>query len=136
MQGVVKYLLKFYTQKQVAMITKLRQSYINKIANYKIGANATEVSALEPQMEERRQLLEYFLTVPILTYYGFSPQDKIYIAVLKYLGVPKDDIRNLYINSLGGFTRNYHKSFDIVLFESEKIGVDKEKFLDLIEVRK
>ena len=134
MQGIVKYLLTNYTQKQVAIITKLKRSYISKVAGLKIGANAVLNDNLNPQMQERKDLLDFFLSVPVLTRCGFTQDDKIYVGVLRHLGVPKKDLLELYRNSKTSFTKAYHKKVDIGQFDSAKLGVDKEKFLDLIEV--
>jgi hypothetical protein len=135
----VKQLIKEgYKDKQICMIAQVKQPYVSKIRNGKIHQQ-TKIDEFEqviPYEDERsrQEAMQRILELPELYTPGTTEQDLIYMHLLKFLMVEKEDVYNLYFHlSKRQFNRYWvKKDVDITLFDSELIGIDSKVYLDLI----
>lgn len=127
-----------YKDKHICMIAQVKQPYVSKIRNGKIHQqtilNDSEEIALTEKEILRQQAIHKFLELPEIYTPGTTEQDLIYMHVLKFMMVDKEDVYNLYFHlSKRQFNRYWvKKDVDIRLFDSNLIGIDSKVYLDLI----
>ena len=128
---------KGYKDKHIQMVTHLNQPYISKVRNGKLQKNTikadNEVVELTSEERVRLNALNKILSMPEF-YSRDNEQDMIYIHVLKFFMVEKEDVFNLYFHmSKGQFNRLWiKKEVDITRFHSENLGIPYKVYLDLI----
>lgn len=129
---------KGYKDKHICMITHAKQPYVSKIRNKKMHLDTVleedELLALTEEQEKRLNAVNRILSIPELTTSGTTEQDLIYIQVLKFFMVDREDILNLYLHLSTNQVRNYwrKKGVDILKFDSELIGIPYKVYLDCI----
>lgn len=127
---------KGYKDKHIQMVTHLKQPYISKIRNGKLQRNTTledgEQLELSKEQKVRLDALNKIISMP--EFHTHEGQDVIYIHVLKFFMVEKEDIFNLYFHmSKKQLNRIWVKNgVDITKFKSESVGIPYEVYLDLI----
>jgi hypothetical protein len=118
------------------MITKVNQSYVNKIKNNVLHSEVKEKNDLILSIEERARYdaAVRILKVTDLPITKFGEQDLYYIQLLKFFLVPKEKIHKLYEHVSKKRINRYYvkKNVDIGLFDSSLIGIDKYDYLDLV----
>lgn len=136
---VVKQLIQDgYKDKHICMIAQVKQPYVSKIRNGKIHRETTLKENQELTLSEdeslRQEALNKILQLPEIFTAGTSEQDLIYMHVLKFFMVEKEDVYNLYFHlSKRQFNRYWvKKDVDIRLFDSQLIQIDSKVYLDLI----
>lgn len=136
---LVKHLIgKDYEDKHISMITKVSRSYINKIRKNQFRVDDVlkdgEEIVMTVEQEKRLNTLNKILAVPELMIHGTSEQDLIYIHVLRFFGVPKEEVFNLYFHlSKKQFGRLWMKGgVDILQFDSRIIGIEIRDYADLV----
>lgn len=137
---LVKLLIsKGYKDKQICMIAQAKQPYVSKIRNKKIHEKTLPLENEELQLTERQisrlNALNRIISLPEYISSGSTnEQDLMYIQVLRFFMVEKEDVYNLYFHlSKKHFSRLWAtKDVDIRNFDSEKIGVSRYDYLDLI----
>lgn len=123
-------------EKMVVLITQAKQPYINKIKNGKLHKNTIldgKVKLTEEQ-ENRYKIVKKILSMPELPTSGINEQDIIYMQLLKFFMVPKEQIQELYNNLTKMKISRFllMKKIDLGNFESELIGIPKEDYLELM----
>lgn len=128
---------KNYKDKYIQMITGLKQPYISKLRNGKIQRETKlkpgEEIVLTNKQKKRLNVLNKIKSLPE-NMTQTQEQDVIYIHVLRFFMIEKEDIFNLYYHwSKKQFNRVWvKKNVDIRKFYSENIGIPYEDYLDLI----
>lgn len=128
---------KGYKDKHIQIVTHLKQAYISKVRNGKLQRNTIlnpdEEIKLTEEQRVRLNALNKIMSMPEF-YTREEGQDSIYIHVLKFFMVEKEDIFNLYFHmSKKQFNRTWvKKDVDITKFRSENIGIPYKVYLDLI----
>ena len=91
-----------YKDKHICMIAQVKQPYVSKIRNGKIHQqtilNDSEEIALTEKEILRQQAIHKFLELPEIYTPGTTEQDLIYMHVLKFMMVDKEDVYNLYFH--------------------------------------
>ena len=135
---VVKDMIRYgYRDKHIQMVTHLKQAYISKVRNGKLQKNTVlendESIKMTDAQRVRLNALNKILSMPEF-YTREEGQDVIYIHVLRFFMIEKEDIFNLYFHmSKKQFNRIWVKrDVDIRKFRSENIGIPYEVYLDLI----
>jgi hypothetical protein len=129
---------KGYKDKHICMIAQAKQPYVSKIRNNKIQGMTVledgEALELNESQEKRLNALNKIINLPEIFNSGTNHQDILYIQVLKFFMVDKEDVYNLYFHLSKRQFRNYWvmKDADILDFDSTLIGIEKEVYLDLI----
>lgn len=129
---------KGYRDKHICLITKCNQPYVSKIRNGKIHIYTTlengELLILTEEQRKRLDTLNKLIALPELVNRNTTDQDIMYIHLLKFLMVEKEDVYNLYFHlSKKQFNRYWvMKGIDIRYFDSAAIGIDLRDYLDLI----
>jgi hypothetical protein len=129
---------KGYRDKHICLITKANQPYVSKIRNGKIhldtNLNAGELLILTEEQRKRLDTLNSLIALPEIVNMNTTDQDIMYIHLLKFLMVEKEDVYNLYFHlSKKQFNRYWvMKKVDIRYFDSNAIGIDQRDYLDLI----
>lgn len=127
-----------YKDKHICMVAQANQPYVSKVRNEKIHSETnlepSEELNLDEGQQRRLKALNTILAIPEIFRSGTTEQDLIYIHVLKFFMVVKEDVYNLYFHlSKRQFSRYWvKKDVDILKFQSELINVDKYDYLDLI----
>jgi len=82
----------------------------------------------------RLNTLDKILAVPELMIAGTTDQDMIYIHVLRFFGIPKKEVSNLYFHlSIKQFNGLWYKpDVDILKFDSREVDVEIKDYADLI----
>lgn len=126
-----------FTDKQVMLITKASQSYINRLRNNKLHVDlnydAEEVK-MPKDIESRFNTINTLLITPEMWGATITDEDIRYIHLLKFLGIPKEQVFDLYAHlPKSTFYGFWLKSdVDIRIFDSMKFGIKYEDYLDLI----
>jgi len=129
---------KDYQDKHIAMIAQVNRSYVNKLRN---GVLRSDVKIKEGEFYTvdlmdvvRQKTLDRIVAVPELMISGTTEQDMIYIHVLKFFGISKDEVYNLYFHLSKRQLGNLWAKADvkIVDFDSRLIGIPIREYLDLI----
>lgn len=134
--GVIKSLLnEGLSEKHVIMIMQAQQSYVNKIKNKKLHVNTQAIQdGMTPEEYARYGAVKKIINVSELPTDGTDEQDKIYIHLLKFFMVPKEQIRALYnhiaISRVDRILRK--KDVNLGNFDSTLLGIPREVYLDLI----
>jgi len=129
---------KGYSDKHICLITKSNQSYVNKLRNGKLQANTNlssgETIQMTPEETKRLETLNKIISLPDLLSSGDSKEDIIYIHVLKFFGVSKKEVWDLYFHMSKKQLSGYWVKMDVDIrkFKSESIGVEFRDYLDLI----
>ena len=129
---------KGYKDKHICMIAQANQPYVSKIRNKKIHVNtvveADEYFKVTEEQTNRLNVLNKIISLPEIFTSGTTEQDIIYMHVLKFFMVEKEDVYNLYFHLSKRQFRNYWvmKDVDILNFDTSLIGIDKQVYLDLI----
>lgn len=129
---------KGYKDKHICMITQCNQPYVSKIRNKKIHVNTVieinELFQIKEEQNNRLNVLNRIISLPEIFTSGTNDQDIIYMHVLKFFMVEKEDIYNLYFHLSKRQFRNYWlmKDVDILTFDTSLVGIEKELYLDLI----
>lgn len=129
---------KGYKDKHICMITQCNQPYVSKIRNKKIHVNTVieinELFQIKEEQNNRINVLNRIISLPEIFTSGTNDQDIIYMHVLKFFMVEKEDIYNLYFHLSKRQFRNYWlmKDVDILTFDTSLVGIEKELYLDLI----
>ena len=127
-----------YKDKHICMIAQANQPYVSKIRNKKIHVNtvveADEHFKVTEEQTNRLNVLNKIISLPEIFTSGTTEQDIIYMHVLKFFMVEKEDVYNLYFHLSKRQFRNYWvmKDVDILNFDTSLIGIDKQVYLDLI----
>lgn len=120
------------------MIAQVKQPYVSKIRNGKIHRETklkvNQELILSEDESLRQEAVNKILQLPEIFTAGTSEQDLIYMHVLKFFMVEKEDVYNLYFHlSKRQFNRYWvKKDVDIRLFDSELIQINSKVYLDLI----
>lgn len=129
---------KGYKDKHICMVMQENQPYVNRIRSGKIHKNTFIGREESVEMTEREKsrlnALNTILKMPEIPGRGFTEQDEIYIRVLKFFLIEKEEVYNLYFHLTkkqfyGTWVR---KGIDLRKFISERIGVSYEDYIDLI----
>lgn len=134
--GVIKFLLnQGLAEKHVVMIMQAQQSYVNKIKNKKLHVNTDAIEdGMTSEENARYDAVKKIISAKELPTNGTDEQDKIYIHLLKFFMVPKEQIRALYnhiaISRVDRILRK--KDIDLGNFDSTLLGIPREVYLDLI----
>lgn len=137
-KGVKKLINDGFTDKQIALITKFSQSFINRIRNGKRHANVSldesDTNLFSSAEKKRIETLNRLLSMPEMWGAGFTDNDVLYIHTLKFLGIPKEKVFNLYAHlSQKTFGKIWQKAdVQIKTFNPEKLGISNYDYLDLI----
>lgn len=129
---------KGYKDKHICMIAQANQPYVSKIRNKKIHVStileADEYFEVTEEQTNRLNALNKIISLPEIFTSGTTEQDIIYMHVLKFFMVEKEDVYNLYFHLSKRQFRNYWvmKDVDILNFDTSLIGVEKQVYLDLI----
>ena len=129
---------KGYKDKHICMIAQCNQPHVSKIRNQKIHKNTflmpDETFNITAEQTKRLNTLNKIISLPEIFTSGTTDQDIIYMHVLKFFMVDKEDVYNLYFHLSKRQFRNYWlmKDVDILSFDTSLIGVEKEVYLDLI----
>lgn len=136
---VIKDLIeKNYKDKHICMIAQAKQPYVSKIRNKKIHINTSidnnETLEYTLSQKKRKEALDKILMLPEILTPGTTDNDIVYMHVLKFFMVDKEDVYNLYFHLSKTQFRNYWrmKDVDILKFDTSLIGIDQEIYLDLI----
>lgn len=120
-----------YKEKQICMITQAKQPYVSKVRNRKMYADleCCEVE-LTPRQQARKDALDKIINMPEFITNDYA----MVIQVMRFFLVPKEEVyEKFFYVSQKQFGRIWSmKDVDIRMFDSEKIGVSKYDFLDLI----
>jgi len=129
---------KDYQDKHIAMVMQVDRSYVNKVRNRVLRSSIVlkpdEIVIFTGEEKTRLETLEKILAAPELMVSGTTEQDMIYIHVLKFFGVSKDEVYNLYFHLSKRQLGNLWAKADvkIVEFDSRLIGIPIREYLDLI----
>lgn len=129
---------KGYKDKHICMIVQCNQPYVSKIRNQKIHKNTTlmsnETFTIKEKQIKRLNALNKIISLLEIFTSGTTEQDIIYMHVLKFFMVEKEDVYNLYFHLSKRQFRNYWvmKDVDILNFDTSLIGIEKEVYLDLV----
>jgi len=129
---------KGYKDKHICMVSQANQPYVSKIRNNKIHTSTKledgESFQLTEKQSKKLDALNKILHLPEIFTAGTQEQDIVYIHVLKFFMVDKEDVYNLYFHLSKRQFRNYWvmKEVDILNFNSELINIEREVYLDLI----
>lgn len=127
-----------YRDKYICMVLQVNQPYVSRIRTKKFHLNTNkrdgEVVEMTDEEKARLKALNTIISMPELPGRGFGLQDKLYIKVLKFFLIPKEDVHNLYFHLTRSqfFGTWLKKDMDIRGFDSEKIGVPYMVYIDLI----
>jgi hypothetical protein len=127
-----------YKDKHICMVAQANQPYVSKVRNEKIHVETklepSDELNLDEAQQRRLKTLNTILAIPEIFRSGTTEQDLIYIHVLKFFMVQKEDVYNLYFHlSKRQFNRYWvKKDVDILKFESELINIDRYDYLDLV----
>ena len=127
-----------YQDKQISMITKVSRSYINKIRNGQFRKNVelkpNEKTNITEEQKIRLNTLNKLIAAPELINSTTSEQDLIYIHVLKFFGIAKDEVFNLYFHLSKKQLGRYWMKADVNIlnFDSRLIGIPIRDYLDLV----
>jgi len=134
---LIKQLLKEgFSEKIIVMITKAKQPHINKIKNGKLHKDIeyNGIIKMTYEQKQRYEAAKIILSMRELPITGIGEQDIIYMQLLKFFMVPKQQIYELYNNMSKNRIDRYllKKGIDIGKFNSELLGIQKKVYLDLI----
>lgn len=134
--GVIKFLLEQgLAEKHIVMIMQAQQPYVNKIKNKKLHIDTPLIeNGMTPEESARYDAVKRIIKAGELPTNGTDEQDKIYIHLLKFFMVPKEQIRALYnhiaISRVDRILRK--KDVDLGNFDSTLLGIPRQVYLDLI----
>jgi len=135
-QGVKKLIEKGYTDKEIALVTKFSQSFINRIRSGKKHADVEYDPDVSLSKEESTRLntLNQILALNEMWGVSVGENDLYYIHLLKFLGVSKQRVFELYAHlSKKHFNSLWLKSdVQIKLFDPTRLGISSYEYLDLI----
>jgi hypothetical protein len=127
-----------HQDKHIAMVMQVNRSFVNKIRNKvshaSIVIEADERINLTEEQKVRLETLKKILAAPELMISGTSEQDLIYIHVLRFFGMNKDEVYNLYFHLSKKQLGNYWMKADvnILKFNPRLIGIEPREYADLI----
>ena len=127
-----------YTDKQICLVTKMNQPYVNKIRHNRLRKDVTlradESLTLNKEETTRLNTLNKLLSIPELINSSTDEQDLIYMHVLKFIGITKEQVFDLYFHlSIKQLQKYWTKSDVRVLdFDSTLIGIPRRDYLDLV----
>lgn len=91
-----------YKDKHICMIAQVKQPYVSKIRNGKIHKDTklkeNQELILSEEESSRQEAVNKILQLPEIFNAGTSEQDLIYMHVLKFFMVEKEDVYNLYFH--------------------------------------
>jgi len=126
-----------YSNKQIKMITKLSNSSISRIIS---GQTYKQVAAdsfvRDTIFEDRLHILNLLLEChEIPGSIGLDNNNKLYIQILKKVGVNFDKVKNLYYDiSKKALRKNWdYPSISVVEFDPTKLGLVIDDILDLLK---
>lgn len=128
---------KGYRQKVIQIITQYNQPYINKVINQKLhqGVQYSDDIKLILSEEQKKRLdaVNRILSCKDIFTENFD-QEIIYMKLLRFFLVSKDDIYNLYnyISKRRINTYLVMKKLEIKDFDASLLGIEQEVYYDLI----
>jgi hypothetical protein len=126
-----------YTNKQIKMITKLSDSSISRIISGKTYKQvATDSFVRDTIFEDRMYVLNVLLEChEISGGIGLDDNNKLYIQILKQMGVNFDKVKNLYYDiSKKALRKSWdYPSSKIADFNPIKLGLAIDDILDLLK---
>lgn len=126
-----------YREKVITLITKTKQPYVNKIKHGSLHAETKledgEILTLTREQTRRKRIADRILAKTELITVDEN-QDIIYLHLLKYFLVPKDELFELYNHKTKKNIAQIlaKKDVDLFGFKSELLGIDYYDYLDLI----
>lgn len=123
-----------YKQKYIQLITKLNQSYINKIIHSKLHKDTNDDNFILTEEEKIRINTLNTLIDPIPLNTDDNSQEIIYLHVLKFFMIEKEIIYKCYPY----WTKTrcnrmlMKKDINILDFNATLLGLKQEDYLDLI----
>ena len=118
------------------MITKANQSYVNKIKNGRLHSEVKENDklVLDEREQARYDAAKKIMKLKELPTSSFTDDDFLYLHLLKFFLVPREQIIGLYNHmSKRKISRLLMKKHvEIGKFNSKLLGIPKIDYLDLI----
>jgi len=127
-----------YKDKHICLVTKAKQPYVSKIRHGRLQAKTSlrpdEVLELTNEQKVRLNTLNKILSMPEIINAATNDDDLIYMHVLKFFLMNKEQVADLYFHLPKRIINQYwiKKDVDIRMFKSDLIGIPRREYLDLI----